>query len=79
MDGAAKLNKGLMMNETLRVLRLGQNPMQSQGAYLILLAVKNNPSIALVEIELTVCKHILFVKCDLLFNLCIYVLLVLKV
>jgi len=51
-DGASKLNKGLMLNETLKVLRLGQNPMQSEGAFLILMAVKNNTNIALIEVEL---------------------------
>lgn len=61
MDGAAKLSKGLIVNETLKVLRLGQNPMQSQGAYLILMAVKNNTNIALIEIELTVSINVLFI------------------
>ena len=60
-DGASKLNKGLMVNETLKVLRLGQNPMQSEGAFLILSAVKNNTNIALIEVELLVCMHNLII------------------
>eukprot|EP00795_Rhopilema_esculentum_P015564 gene15564-6829_t len=52
-DGSANLTKGLILNEALQTLRIGQNPMQSQGAYLILMAIKNNSNIALVEIELT--------------------------
>ena len=51
-----------MLNETLKVLRLGQNPMQSEGAFLILMAVKNNTNIALIEVELLVCMNSFIIK-----------------
>ncbi len=70
LEGAAHLNKGLMQNDALRVLKVGQNPMQSQGAYLLLSALKNNPNIALVEIELTVSsRSFIFISCILFSDL----------
>lgn len=44
--------------------------MQSQGAYLILMALKNNTNIALVEIELTVS---IFINFFFMLYLCTYV------
>ena len=44
--------KGLQANKTLRVLKIGRNPLQSAGACYLLKAVQKNPSSALHELHL---------------------------
>ncbi|PAA66046.1 hypothetical protein BOX15_Mlig009974g1, partial [Macrostomum lignano] len=42
-EGAVLFGKGLTLNSTLKVLRMGRNPMQTSGCYAILTAVSKNP------------------------------------
>ncbi|XP_028396868.1 leucine-rich repeat-containing protein 74A-like [Dendronephthya gigantea] len=50
--GAGCLAKVFGVNNTLKVLKLGKNPLQSAGATALLLALKNNPSCGITELEL---------------------------
>ena len=41
------------VNKTLKILRMGHNPLENQGSFILLKAVKNNAETALEELYLT--------------------------
>ncbi|XP_063649865.1 leucine-rich repeat-containing protein 74A isoform X13 [Pan troglodytes] len=52
-EGASKISKGLESNESLRVLKLFLNPINMDGAILLILAIKRNPKSRMEELDIS--------------------------
>lgn len=53
-EAAVLIGKGLSINETLKVLKMGQNPMQSAGCYAVCAAMLKNPNTNLEVLDFEV-------------------------
>lgn len=49
----SSLLTGLLVNDTLRILKIGKNPMQTAGAFGILIAVKQNSASVIESLDFT--------------------------
>ena len=45
--------KGLLVNETLRVLDIGKNPMETNGCFAIMTSLLNNPQTTVETVYFT--------------------------
>ena len=55
-EGAVFIAKGLMTNQSLKIIRLGMNPFESAGCFSVIKALQKNPTSKLEIIDFSVRK-----------------------
>lgn len=54
LTGAKLLAKALLVNDTLRTFKIGDNPIDPESAYALLRAIADNERSAMEDLDLTV-------------------------